>query len=235
VDAQLGRFFEHWVPVLRGERSASEAQRALGGSRSPDADLSFYRTLMQRNTTGILASLFPATRAAFIALAPGHWLPTAARYERAHPATSYEPNEFGRNFPIFLAAARAAGDPLLAALEEIADYEWTLYALGAGVRVDGDPALPAERYALRYYDFDAPRLVGELRTDRPLTPPEAQPTCVLLYRDRESQQGRAVYPSRAALLVLARRAGIATPAAAARPSEEIAEAERQLAIWRVLD
>ena len=169
MDAELARFFAHWVPVLRGECSASDAQRELGRSRSGEANLSFYRSLMERNATAILSSLFPATRAAFIRWAPGQWLRVAASYERAHPATSYEPNEFGRQFPDFLGGARRAGEPLLAALEEIADYEWALYALGAGVRVDGDAALPAERYALRYYELDTPRTVRELADERSAT------------------------------------------------------------------
>lgn len=224
MDAELARFFTHWVPLLRGERGVSEVEGALGQSRSRPRDLGFYRTLMERNTASILTALFPATRAAFIAWAPGHWLRTVASYERAHPASGCEPNEFGRYFPQFVSYMRIIDGSLPAALEELADYEWLSYALGAGIPAEASSQPSPESYALRQYDHDVPALATEIQSGRVVSP-ATQVVLVLYYRERDTGRARALYPSRAAVLALARCAGVAAPSTDSEEALDAAERE----------
>lgn len=233
MDAELGRFFEHWVAMLRGERGAQEVQSALGESSSSIADLSFYRTLMQRNATNILSALYPATRAACLRWAPGQWLAACADFDRAHPARHFDPNEFGRDFSAFLGDRASLPVDLRMLLGELADYEWLSYAFGAGIGAETTKGAALERHALRQYDHDVPALVQDARAGT-LESRRATPVTVLCYRDPATSQARAIYPSRAALIAIAQRSSLAPPLTLTIGSEDIARAERELEALGVL-
>ncbi len=232
MDDELTRFFAGWVPVLQGQRGADDLRTLLGTPqgtaeepRSCANNLGFYRTLMERNAANILCQLFPVTRAAFVAWAPGQWSPLLASYARERPARSYLPNEFGRNFPEFVQNAAYL------VLAELADYEWLSYAFGAGVPAEANGA-PVERYSIRHYEHDIPGLIAALRAGE-VAAPRSAPVTVLFHLDPDTQHASALHPSRAALLALARRAGVTVDMAHVT-SAQVDAAERDLEARGVL-
>ena len=67
-----------------------------------------------------------------------------------------------------------------------------------------------------------------------LAQPQRAAVTVLCYRDPSTGRARALYPSHAALLALAKRASLTPPGAVSLPSDEIANAERELEALGVL-
>jgi len=237
MGSELTRFFAAWVPVLRGESSVAECRQTLGSSRSAPADLAFYRVLMERNAAHLLSALFPATRAAVIEHLPGCWLSWVADYARTTECAHWNPNEWGRAFPDFIAELALMDETLPAAIVELADYEWLNYAIGAGVdpeRANGSTSEPPS-YAVRQYDFDVPRLAREQRRGASWSTSQPSPVIVIVYRDPETEHARVYYPSRAALLVLADRAMLAVGRFGFECSpEELRSAEEELSASGVL-
>ena len=134
----LERFFEHMVPFLEGRTNTGQLTDVLGPSASGLKRLTFYRTLICRDTAWILGGLFPATRAACDLHQAGLWDDLVARYSREHYPVHWDPNPFGAQFAEYIEALAESGEPIPSYLYETADYEWISYA--TGVAPDLSPA-----------------------------------------------------------------------------------------------
>jgi hypothetical protein len=199
---ELAGFFEAMVPFLRGTHTAQQVEAELGASPSGTTRLAFYRTLIVRDVASILHALFPITRAALRANAPGLWGTWVAAYEAEHPAQHYEPNEFGRHFPDFVRVRAASDDGAPRYLHELSDYEWTCHAVGVAISLAPEDT----ELVIRHYDHDIPALVNGFTAAR-WVEPQTGPVVVTVYPDPTTRYARVYRPTANDLLAIARRFG----------------------------
>lgn len=205
-------FFASLVPFLRGKRTSQQLAQELGESPSGHHRVGYYRTLMQRNVSLILSSLYPTIRALCAEQREGLFQEIVAAYDEAHPADYCEPNQFGRHFSEFLGkhAAEWGFSPLW---EDVADYEWARYAVGIaptfteplGFFENEAPASPESNFVVRQYDCDVIAICQSLRSGGSKSGLQEQATSVILYRDLEKKHSRAFVASPLQLLAIARR------------------------------
>jgi hypothetical protein len=214
-----GEFFSALVPFLRGDGGVAQLTEQLGASSSGSARLNFYRTLMSRNVRQILALLYPTVQKLAEAQAPELFLHLVVHYDREHPATSREPNQFGPEFPDFL-RAHSVRYELAPYFEEVADYEWCRYAAGF-VRTFAEPfgfeelppAGPDEpRFVVRQYEYNVLELTRRARASQSLIPALPSATVVVIHQDPVSGHARSFQPTALQLSLLAQASGLGSPA-----------------------
>ena len=205
----LERFFEHMVPFLEGRTNAGQLSDVLGPSASGLKRLTFYRTLICRDTAWIIGGLFPATRSACDLHQAGLWEDLVTRYSREYHPLHWDPNPFGAQFAEYIEARAESGEPIPSYLYETADYEWISYA--TGVAPDLSPA-NAEDIGLdrtlfvRHYAHNIPQFACRAEGSDSAAAPE-EPCTVLVYRHVHTLASRYFYPNKLGLLALARRNG----------------------------
>jgi hypothetical protein len=156
------------------------------------------------------------------------WHELVMRFVSRQMPVHRDPNELARDLSDFLASERANGWSIPAYLEEIADFEFSEWAVGVHPfesSVD-DPGL--ERTLLvRSYSHDIPAFVNAFRTRGAGALPAPVPTNVLIYRHVSTNLPCTFFPTALGLAVVARRAGkaLALPAVTAASLDE---AEREL-------
>ncbi len=236
------RFFSAVVPFLRGEQSVEELCCELGASQSGPARLQYYRTLMTRNVSLILTSLYPTIRRLCELKNKALFFELAAEYDRVHPAAHFEPNQFGRHFSEFLQSRREEfGLPLFC--EDIADYEWCLYAVGITktfveplgyqelqvAQASVDAPVHENPFVVRQYECDVIDVVKRCHAGEADLKLGETPCSVVLYRDASRGTGRAFKATTVDLIALARRTNpeFLTPLAL-RESDLLKEAEERL-------
>lgn len=153
-----------------------------------------YRQLFINNMSGLLAGTFPVARRI---LGQEAWLRLARQFYAGHKAQTPYFAEVPREFVEWLAAGRerAAGEP--AFLSELAHYEWVELALSIGEvepdltgidpegdLLDGCPVLSPLAWPLAYR-WPVHRLSEAYQP----TQPPAEPTFIVLHRDRAGQVG----------------------------------------------
>lgn len=121
----LVTFFRAIAPYYRGEAALDAVTAALGPSPSPGSRMDFYARLMAANRRRILRQIHPLVHA--VVASPeragvpslGTWDALVERYARSHPASGWDPNEFGRGFADWLRA-----DDAPSGLAALADWGW---------------------------------------------------------------------------------------------------------------
>ncbi len=223
----LRRFFDAFAPMLELKASAEDVERELGHSPSGTQRLGFYGVLARRNRFIALRQLCPSVRHAALALGPKVWEDLVTRYATTHPPDNPDPNRFAARLSDFIAAERAAGGAFPVYLEELADFEFTEWAVGVADFEPSadDPGLDRTIH-VRHYSHDVPRFVTDLREGKSPHAPTAEPRAVIIYRDVATQWARSFFPTPLGLAALARRAGrpLAIPDAML-PAIEVAETE----------
>lgn len=217
MNAELERFFASMRPFLLGQHDVSEVERALGPSASGSAALAYYRTLIDRNHHKILGDIFDSVRAACLAADDGAWSRLVRDYVALRPRATHDPNDFGGEFPAFVAeydewpeAPTCLGERVA----ELADYHWCLHR--CGVAADGEQGDDGvnRRLFVRQYSFDVPaarRRIprGELRIDDASL---ERDTFVVIFRHLHTRHVEVLRASLPQLRVVAGRAGV-TPVA----------------------
>ncbi len=207
----LADFFAQMRPFLLGERSLAATRDAVGPSPSGDEAFAFYRVLVERNLFRILTGLYGPLRTLLMREHDGFWGSLVRAYVQAHPPPAHwHPNEFGREFPEFLAAQREGGEARLVPLhEEIADFCWVRHEVHGCPDDVGDGF--DRRLFVRQYTAAVPELVAALEADPEAPLPEPRPVVVLVHRHWRHLNARVFYPSAAGLVALARRQGAPIP------------------------
>jgi hypothetical protein len=216
--AGVDLFFAAATAYLWGRAPADELVLALGPSPSGATRLDFYRRLMAANRRRILRQVYPTLAEIFAEparvgiLSLPTWDDLVDAYAACHPATSWDPNDFGRQLPAWLATTDVPS-PLV----HIADWSWRLLAAARAPRADTTGATAtADRLdpsvGAAVYPFDVPRWVRRFSAGQavtPLVPPPAAPTpmVIVVYRHPHSWRTRYLQPSPAELVVLAQAAG----------------------------
>lgn len=213
-----GEFFAAAVPFLRGEQSCAELEKRLGPSPSGAHRLGHYRTLMRRNVSLILSSLYPTIRALCAAQSETLFSELVSAYDKQYPANYCEPNQFGRHFSEFLSqrATEFAFSPLW---EDVADYEWSRYAVGIaltfveplGFHENVKPSSAEANFVVRQYDCDVIAIAQSARRGDESLVVQEQATSVILYREPEKKSSRAFVASPVQLLAIARFVNPALP------------------------
>ena len=161
-----------------------------------DRRLAIYRRLFFNNVEGFLSAGFPVLRKCY---ADSDWMGLVRDFLRRHPCRTPYFNGIGREFLGYLQETRApagvASDPPF--LVELAHYEWIELALerapedlersSAGLDPDGDlltghPVVSPLACSLAY-DWPVHRIGDGFRP----TQPEAEKTCLVVYRNRQDQ------------------------------------------------
>ncbi len=236
------RFFSAVVPFLRGEQPVEQLCRELGAGKSGPARLQYYRTLMTRNVNLILSSLYPTVRRLCELQSETLFFELAAEYDRDHPAAHFEPNQFGRHFAEFL-QGRSGEFGLPPFYEDVADYEWCLYAIGISTtfveplgyqelqvgQASVDTTFTENPFVVRQYECDVIDVVRRCHAGEADLKFGEVPCSVVLYRDANRGTGRAFKATTVDLIALARRTNpeFQTPSELSE-SDLLTEAEERL-------
>jgi hypothetical protein len=176
----------------------------------------------------------PAFRYAALNLKEPGWLGLVERYAELHPPRHPDPNRFAEDFSEFIASERQRGMPLPAYLEELAEYEFTLWEVGI---TDFQPSFDdpgLERtIRVRQYSCDVATFVSDFHAGLLPDAPAPRPVVVLVYQDTRSGFPRTFFPSAAGIAALGRRAGRPLPQAAF-DEETLSAAEQELVEHGVL-
>jgi hypothetical protein len=205
---QLRTFFDAFAPMLELTRGVGQVERDLGPSRSGPDRLGFYGVLARRTRFLALRDVCPAFRQAALDLDEPMWVEIVERYASRYPPTHPDPNRFGEGLADFVAVERGLGLKVPAYLEEIADYEYSLWAVGIDDLEPSALDIGFDRtIRVRHYVHDVASHVAEFHASGSPRPPVAQSCAVLIYRDLRTQLPRTFFPSALALIVLACRLG----------------------------
>lgn len=154
--------------------------------------MKIYTDLFIRNIDGVLAGSFPVLRRI---LPDEHWQAMVRDFYARHASRHPQFWRVAEEFLAYLAEERGevAGDPPF--LGELAHYEWAELALGLstaeadpsladpnGDLVEGIPVLSPLAWPL-VYAWPVHRLSADYQPDEP----PAQPTCLVVYRDRSDE------------------------------------------------
>ena len=156
----LGTFFSAMAPFLRGEQSIDAVTEAIGASESGAEAMTFYATLVRRNYGKILREVFVSVMRASRQLSAELWPQLVREYAARTRVMHHDPNEFGREFPEWLASRQAEHPEQPASLAELADYQWIRHAArhaprGEGLGLD-------QRLFVRHYTHAIPKLAAAL-------------------------------------------------------------------------
>ena len=157
-----------------------------------DRRLAVYRELFYNNIEGLLSSNFPVIRR----LTPDpRWHALVREFYSTHQSHTPLFTEIGREFLRFLETREADGDPPF--LQELAHYEWVELAVSIDERtldeihhdpsgdvVAGVPLVSPLAWPL-VYRYPVHRIAVDCQ---PSEPP-AQPTCLLVVRNRRDEVG----------------------------------------------
>ncbi len=205
---QLREFFEGMTDLLLFRQGVSSVEAHVGSSASGTQRLDFYRILAERSRLLLLRQLFPTLRHATLQLQeqdPEHisWRRLALAYVATHPPTHYDPNRLGEGLSDYLHELQGA-HPFL---EELADFEYCLWAVGVSPHLPSaqDPGLNRTLF-VRLYEHDLPSYVAQVRDDRPATI-TAHPVHVLIHRDLNTGRPSHFLPTPLGLAALAQRLG----------------------------
>lgn len=157
-----------------------------------DRRLAIYRDLIFNNIESFLSSGFPILHSI---IAGGDWQLLVRDFIASHQSHSPYFLEISQEFLRYLNEQEPALLAPLPFARELAHYEWVELALDvsaeefpvAGVKPDGDllaDSLVVSPLAWRLcYQFPVHKIGAEYQ---PVTPPE-QPTCLVVYRNRQEQ------------------------------------------------
>ena len=154
--------------------------------------MAIYRDLLYRNVESFLAGSFPVLRKV---LQDAEWHDLMRAYFREHQARTPLFPKMPQEFLQYLQAENAAVEKLYPFLTELAHYEWVELALSLDVReirekgidpagdlLAGVPVLNELSWSLAYH-YPVHRIGPDyLPEEKP-----AQPTCLLVYRDRQDK------------------------------------------------
>jgi hypothetical protein len=151
-----------------------------------------YADLLYNNVEGFISSGFPVLRKI---TDDEKWHAMVRDYFHHHRATTPLFYEMSREFLKYLENERAPSNDDFPFMLELAHYEWVELALSvsdqqidwngidpAGDLLEGRPAMSALAWPLTY-SFPVHRIGPDFL---PQTPPE-QPTCLVVYRDRDDE------------------------------------------------
>ncbi len=152
--------------------------------------MAIYRDLLYRNVESFLANSFPVLRKI---LKDDEWHPLMRDYFKIHQSRTPLFPKMPQEFLQYLQNERDTDDGLYPFIQELAHYEWVELALSIdsreirrnGVNENGDllsgvPVLNELAWSLAY-QYPVHRIGPDYL---PLEKPE-QPTCLLVYRDRQ--------------------------------------------------
>jgi hypothetical protein len=217
MTASLHAFFGAMRPFLLSETSVDQVRSELGPPPSGDANLEFYRTLVERNLFKILRDLYGPVRELALRAEAGTWPRLVRGYVQQHPPRHWDPNRFGESFSDFLAQQRDGDATIPALWEEMADFCWIRHR--ANVCAD-DVSDPFERSLfVRQYTYDVPGIVAAVTADPAASLPTPRPYIVVVYRHVRTMEVRLLTPNATGLAALARRQGQPLPAALQRIDE----------------
>ena len=206
---QATPFFAALGLYLEGRSSLASVEAELGPSPSGSVRMEFYRRLMVANRRRILKHVFPTLAAIFAEperaglMELPSWSDLSESFARAHPPSSWDPNDFGRHLPAWLAAS-----PLPEALSHIADWSWRLLA-AARAPDPGGPGLHPSVSAVAY-PFDLPAWVARFERREPVRSLAAiadPGVLVVVFRDPETLRPKYLRPTPVELLALGSTAG----------------------------
>ena len=154
--------------------------------------MAIYRDLLYRNVESFLAGSFPVLRKV---LQDAEWHGLMRAYFREHQARTPLFPKMPQEFLQYLQAENAAVEKLYPFLTELAHYEWVELTLSLDVReirekgidpagdlLAGVPVLNELSWSLAYH-YPVHRIGPDyLPEEKP-----AQPTCLLVYRDRQDK------------------------------------------------
>lgn len=239
MSASLAGFFAEMRPFLLGQQGLRPTLGVLGPSPSGDEAFAFYRVLAERNLFQVMRQLYAPLHALVLrdegegVVAPGLWAALVREQIAERPPSGRHPNEFGEGFSSRLAARREREPSQPVIYEEIADFCW-IRMVAAGAPDDVGDGFDV-RLHVRQYGWHVPEFVAALERDPTAPRPEPRPVVLLVYRHARTLQTRIFHPSAAGLVALARRQGVAVPAALqAVPPEHVDAAETQLVEHGVL-
>ena len=108
-----------FAAVILGEDSATLEDIVLGKGLTPEARLKIYRNIVLNNHAAALRTAYPVV---LRLVGEDFFMSAAARYLRDYPTSSGNLQDYGINFPEFLAKLPEAGS--LAYLPDVARLEW---------------------------------------------------------------------------------------------------------------
>ena len=207
----LPEFFDQMQAFLLGRIDVDEVQTKLGPSASGSQNLTFYRTLVDRNFHKTLRLLFPTVHTLAMRVRPTMWSELVRDYVRVHPPRGCrDPNRFGASFPEFLTRRREEKGEFSEALEELAEYHWIDYLARTSTGSDDDGF--EKRVFIRQFTRPIPDLMKALVEDDSAEEPSPRPMIVILYRSLVDGVVRILHPRPETMAVLAMRQGLDLPA-----------------------
>lgn len=230
----LASFFRAFAPMLELTSDVNRVEREFGASPSGTSRMGFYGVLARRTRLLTLGDMCPATRYAVQSSKGPAWMDLVLRYAESHPPSHADPNRFAEGFSEFIASERQRGFPLPSFLEELAEYEFTLWEVGI---TDFQPTLSDpgldRTIRVRQYSANVADFVTEFHAGHAPEAPAAGPVIVLIYQHTRSGYPRYFFPSAAGLAALARRAGKSLPKATF-DEDTLSSAEQELVEYGVL-
>lgn len=210
MTAPLSQFFAEMESFLLGHTTTAELESALGPSPSGSRDLTFYRTLIDRNFLKTMRLLFPIVKVMAERTREGLWRELVAAYAVAHPPRGCrDPNQMGIAFSEFLSRRRERTGEFSTLLEELAEYHWIDYLARTASDVDDDGM--EKRLFIRQFTIVMPEFMRAINADAEAPEPEAKPSIVLLYRSLVDGAVQILYPRPATMAVIAKRQGLPLP------------------------
>ncbi|MGE0325064.1 MAG: hypothetical protein AB7K71_38640 [Polyangiaceae bacterium] len=209
---ELQQFFAGMSDLLLFRQSVTDLEAQVGLSASGTQRLDFYRILAERSRLLLLRQLFPVLRHATQQLAEQSqavgertitWRELMLGYVATHPPTHYDPNRLGEGLADYLHGLEGA-HPFL---EELADFEYCLWAVGVSPHepTAQDPGLDRTLF-VRLYDHDLANYVARVREGTPAQISHQQ-THVLIHRDLHTGHPSHFLPTPLGLAALAQRLG----------------------------
>lgn len=224
----LAAFFQAFAPMLELASDVDRVEREFGRSPSGTSRMRLYGVLARRTRLLSLGETCPALRYAMQNLTEIKWADLALRYAESHPPCHADPNRFAQGLSGFIASERERGLPLPSYLEELAEYEFTLWEVGITdfQPTFWDPGLD-RTIRVRHYSCNVANFVAEFHAGRSPGPPAPGPIVLLVYQDTRSGLPRTFFPSAAGLGALASRANRPLPRMTI-DEESLSAAEQEL-------
>ncbi len=167
-----------------------------------DRRVQIYRDLLFNNVEGLIANNFPVMKRL---MSSEQWALLIRAYYREHPAHTPYFHQIAQEFMAFLAAQPALWQSQFPFLLELAHYEWLELALDIDTQSMA-PSRPGDWMSQRISISPLARLAGyqypvhRIRPDWQPTEPPAEPTWLMVYRNRQDKVQFQVLTPLAALL-----------------------------------
>jgi hypothetical protein len=189
----LAVFFTEMAELLAGRRTAAQCEEVLGPSASGTARLGVYRTLVDRQQRGALASLYRAALVAADTWDPRRSEVLRSGYLSAFPPSHWSPSTVAAPFADYLTANGAPDDVI-----ELADFARTRLEV---LRAPPTPDLAG--LAVRHYTHAVHVFTQQVEREG-LTSgrPRPDPSTLILGRHRETADFVQVSPTLAMLVAL---------------------------------